>query len=135
MRSLQNHGNNIDEEYMTEAHLHYFKEKLINWRDELTGNSDHILNSLKEVDMRKPDPVDCGSLYAEKERNIITTSRNNYLIQQIEHALRCIRNKEYGYCQLTGERIGMKRLEIMPLATLSIEAQEDLERKGSLFRL
>ncbi len=83
--------------------------------------------------MRKPDPVDCGSLYAEKERNIITTSRNSQLIQQIEHALRRIRNKEYGYCEITGKKIGMKRLEIMPLARLSIEAQEELERKGSVF--
>ncbi len=49
MRSLQYRGNNSDEEYMTEAHLQFFKEKLISWRDELTGNSDSILNNLKEL--------------------------------------------------------------------------------------
>ena len=133
MSSFQHREHSMEDEYMTEAHLQFFKEKLISWRDELTGNSDNILNNLKELDMRKPDPVDCGSLYAEKERNIITTSRNNLLIQQIEHALRRIRNREYGYCEITGEKIGMKRLEIMPLATLSIEAQENLERQGSIF--
>lgn len=131
MRNFEQYRNNPEKEYMSEAHLQFFKEKLIRWRDELTGKSTSILNDLKELDMRTPDPVDCGSLYAEKERNLITTSRNSQLIQQIEHALGRIRNKEYGYCEITGEKIGMKRLEIMPLARLSIEAQEELER-GSL---
>lgn len=133
MSGLQHQEDHPEEEYMSEAHLHFFKEKLLCWRDELAGTSNSIMNNLKELDMHKPDPVDCGSLYAEKERNIIATSRNNRLIQKIEHALWRIQKKEYGYCEITGEKIGMRRLEIMPLANLSIEAQEEMERKGTIF--
>ena len=133
MIALKKHENSSDNDYMTAAHLELFKNRLITWRDELIGASNSIMNNLKEVDLRKPDPVDCSSLHAEKELNLLTRSRNVRLILQIEHALRRIDLGDYGYCEVTGEKIGLKRLEIMPLTTLSIEAQEKMERAGGTY--
>jgi DnaK suppressor protein len=133
MIALDNCKNTPKNDYMTPAHLEFFKNRLIAWRDELVGTSNSIMNNLKEVDLRKPDPVDCGSLHAEKELNLLAGSRNARLIQQIEHALRRIEQGIYGYCEVTGEEIGLKRLEILPLTTLSIEAQEEIERSGRAY--
>jgi DnaK suppressor protein len=133
MITLNKNENSISNTYMTPGQLELFKNRLITWRDELIGVSNSIMNNLKEVDLRKPDPVDCGSLHAEKELNLLTRSRNAKLIGQIEHALWRIEQGEYGYCEVTGEEIGLKRLEIMPLTTLSIEAQEKVERAGGVY--
>jgi DnaK suppressor protein len=133
MIALNKNENSISNTYMTPAQLELFKSRLLTWRDELIGVSNSIMNNLKEVDLRKPDPVDCGSLHAEKELNLLTRSRNARLIRQIEHALWRIEQGEYGYCEVTGEEIGLKRLEIMPLTTLSIEAQEKVERAGGVY--
>ncbi len=121
-----------DNDYLTPEQLEYFRERLLNWKDELITLSNAIMANLKEVNLRGPDPIDCGSLQAEKERTLLTSHRNAKLIHQIEHALARIQNGEYGYCEITGEKIGLKRLAIMPLTTLSIEAQERMERGNSL---
>lgn len=127
---VSNHDYFLDQEYMSQDQLNFFKEHLLNWRSELTGLSEEIMQDLKEGDLREADPVDYGSLQAQKERGILAKRRNNQLIGQIEHALYRINQGEFGYCEMTGEEIGIKRLIAMPLATLSIEAQELLERKS-----
>lgn len=127
---VSNHDYFLDQEYMSQDQLKFFREHLLNWRSELTGLSEEIMQDLKEGDLREADPVDYGYLQAQKERGILAKRRNNQLIEQIEHALYRINQGEFGYCEITGEEIGIKRLIAMPLATLSIEAQELLERKS-----
>ena len=117
--------------YMTPDHLEYFRQKLLNWQDELVAASKAIMINLKEHEGQKPDPIDFGTMQAEKELNLITENRNNHLIRQIEYALYRIKQGEYGYCEITGEEIGIERLKIMPLTSLSVEAQERMEKYGS----
>lgn len=122
-----------DENYMNQTQLEFFHQKLVSWRDELLGVSDNIMSELKETTLRNADPVDSGSLHAEKELSLITKQRNAQLIQQIEHALSRIKDGEYGFCEMTGEKIGIQRLKIMPLTTLTKDAQEELERRDRSF--
>ena len=124
----------VDEEYMSEQHLSYFRQRLLEWRAELVAASLMARTDLKEEQLRKPDPVDCGTLQAEKERSLNATNRQDLLVARIDHALRRIRQGTYGYCEMTGERIGLRRLAVLPLANLSIDAQEQLERGGAVVR-
>ena len=130
MAGMVNCNSRIEEEYMSQGQLEFFKNKLLGWRQELIFVSNEIMQDLKEEKLRESDPVDCGSLQAEKERSIRTKTRNSQLIEQIEHALHRINRGVFGYCEMTGEEIGLERLMAMPLATLSIEAQEIIERRG-----
>jgi len=124
----------INEEYMSEQHLSYFRRRLLEWRAELVAASLMARADLKEEQLRKPDPVDCGTLQAEKERSLSATNRQDLLVVRIDHALRRISQGTYGYCEMTGERIGLRRLAVLPLANLSIDAQEQLERGGAVVR-
>jgi DnaK suppressor protein len=124
----------VDEEYMNERHLSYFRQRLLDWRAELVAGSLMVIAELKEEQLRKPDPVDCGTLQAEKERSLSAAKRQDLLVARIDHALRRIKQGTYGYCEMTGERIGLRRLAVLPLANLSIDAQEQLERGATVIR-
>jgi DnaK suppressor protein len=124
----------VEEEYMNEQHLSYFRQRLLDWRAELVAASLMAFAELKEEQLRKPDPVDCGTLQAAKERSLSATKRQELLVAKIDHALRRISQGTYGYCEMTGERIGLRRLAVLPLANLSIDAQERLERGAQVFR-
>jgi DnaK suppressor protein len=116
------------DDYMSAEHLEYFKQKLLAWRQELLDESRETLEHLKEENWHEADIADRASI--ETEAGVELRTRNRYLklISKIDSALRRIDTGEYGYCEETGEPIGLKRLEARPIATLSIEAQERHER-------
>ncbi len=116
------------EEYMNPTMLAYFKQKLLDWRAELLKESQETLEHLKEENWQEPDIADRASI--ETETGVELRTRNRYLklIDKIDYALRKIDSGDYGYCEETGDPIGVKRLEARPIATLSIEAQERHEK-------
>ena len=117
-----------NEKYMNSKQLDYFRQKLVTWRDELLTESQETINNLKEENWREPDLSDRASL--ETEAGVELRTRNRYLklIGKIDAALRRIDDNTYGFCEETGEPIGIKRLEARPIATMTIEAQERHER-------
>lgn len=116
------------EEYMNPLQQEYFRQKLLAWRAELLNESRETLDHLHEENWHQADIADRASL--ETEAGIELRTRNRYLklISKIDSAIRRIENGEYGYCEESGEPIGLKRLEARPVATLSIEAQERHEK-------
>ncbi|MBY0354899.1 MAG: RNA polymerase-binding protein DksA [Rickettsiales bacterium] len=116
------------DEYMNAKQLEYFRQKLVAWRDELMQDSRETIENLKEENWHEPDIADRASL--ETEAGVELRTRNRYLklISKIDAALKRIEDGEYGYCEETGEPIGIKRLEARPIASLSIEAQERHEK-------
>lgn len=117
-----------NEKYMSPKQLEYFRQKLTAWRDELLKESQETINNLKEENWREPDLSDRASL--ETEAGVELRTRNRYLklIGKIDSALKRIDDSTYGFCEETGEPIGIKRLEARPIATMTIEAQERHER-------
>ncbi len=112
------------EEYMCPQQLEYFKRKLLNWREELLNESMDTLNHLKEENWQEADFNDRASVEADASIELRTRNRYRKLIDKIDAALLRIENDTYGYCEETGDEIGIRRLEARPIATLSIEAQE-----------
>ena len=117
-----------DEEYMNEMQLEYFRQKLLNWKKSLIGQATDTLNELKEGGLNQPDQIDRASLEADKALELRTRDRARKLISKINDALKRIEDGVYGYCEETGDPIGIERLEVRPVATLSVEAQERHER-------
>ncbi len=117
-----------DEEYMNEMQLEYFRQKLLNWKKSLIGQATDTLNDLKEGGLNQPDQIDRASLEADKALELRTRDRARKLISKIDEALKRIEDGVYGYCEETGDPIGIERLEVRPVATLSVEAQERHER-------
>jgi DnaK suppressor protein len=113
-----------EEEYMSPLQLEYFKQKLLEWKTALLVESQETLNHLKEENWNEPDFNDRASIETDTAFELRTRDRYRKLCNKIEDALSRIKNKEYGYCEETGEPIGIKRLEARPIATLCIEAQE-----------
>ncbi len=112
------------EEYMCPLHLAYFRKKLQDWRSELLEESRETLDHLKEENWQEPDINDRASVEAEASLELRTRNRYRKLLDKIDSAIRRIDDGSYGYCEETGEEIGVKRLEARPIATLTIEAQE-----------
>ncbi len=121
------------EEYMNVQQLEYFRTKLVAWRDELIAESQDTINNLKEENWREPDLSDRASLETEAGLELRTRNRYLKLIGKIESALKRIEDKSYGYCDESGDPIGVKRLEARPIATLTIEAQERHEKAEKQF--
>ena len=117
-----------DEEYMNEMQLEYFRQKLLNWKKSLIGQSKDTLDDLRQGGLNQPDQIDRASLESAKALELRTRDRARKLISKIDEALKRIEDGVYGYCEDTGEPIGIERLEVRPVATLSIEAQERHER-------
>lgn len=114
----------VDDEYMNPMQLEYFRQKLQNWREDLLAESRETLNHLKEEIWNEPDLNDRASVETETTIELRTRDRYRKLIDKIESALVRIDKGVYGFCEETGEEIGLKRLEARPVATLCIEAQE-----------
>ena len=112
-----------DEEYMNSMQLEYFKQKLQTWREELLEESRDTLDHLKEENWNEPDLTDRASVETETSIELRTRDRYRKLIDKIEHTIVKINKNDYGYCEETGEKIGLRRLEARPVATLCIEAQ------------
>ena len=119
---------------MCEKHKVFFKKKLIEWKNEVIKSNSNTLFS-KDVDQEisSPDIIDQASSQAEKTLEMRTVNRQGKLLTKIEKAIKRIDDNTYGYCEDTGEPIGVKRLIARPIATLSIEAQEKHERNEKIF--
>ncbi len=122
-----------DEEYMNEMQLEYFRQKLLNWKKSIVSQSVDTLEELRQGGLSQPDDVDRASLETDKALDLRTKDRIRKLITKIDEALDRIEDGSYGYCEETGEPIGLERLEARPVATLSIEAQERHERIEKTF--
>ena len=125
---------NEKEKYMSAKQKMYFKTRLIEWKNEIIESNNKSLY-LNEVDheISSPDIIDQASSQTEKTVEIRTLNRQRKLLAKIDQAIKKIKNDTYGYCDETGEPIGIKRLIARPIATLSIEAQEKHERNEKIF--
>ena len=122
-------------DYMNPVMLEYFRQKLIDWRSELLKeSSETIANTLQETELQKPDLADRASAETDHALELRTRDRERKLISKINSALGRIDEGEYGYCEETGEPIGVARLEARPVATLSLEAQERHEKMEKTHR-
>jgi len=125
---------NKKEKYMCEKHKAYFKQKLTEWKNEIIKSNSQALYSSNLVDnVSSPDIVDQASSYTEKSVEMRTVNRQIKLISKIDAALKSLKNGTYGFCEETGEPIGLKRLIARPIATLSIAAQERHEREEKIY--
>ena len=122
------------EPFMNAKQLRYFRERLSNWREELLKESNMTLQHLQEESLQAPDIADRASAETERSVELRTRDRERKLISKIGEALQRIDNGSYGYCEDTGEPIGLRRLEARPIATLGLEAQERHERKEKIYR-
>ena len=122
-----------DEEFMNERQLEYFKKKLLAWKDDILRESKETLSNLQAETENHPDLVDRASSEADRALELRTRDRQRKLISKIDEALRRIEDGSYGFCEETGEPIGLQRLIARPTATLSIEAQERREMKQKLY--
>jgi len=121
--------------YMNPVMLEYFRQKLIRWRSDLIReSSETIQNTLQETELQQPDLADRASAETDHALELRTRDRERKLIAKINEALLRIDGGEYGYCEETGEPIGVPRLEARPVATLSVEAQERHERMEKTHR-
>ena len=116
------------EKFMNAKMKEYFRQKLENWKSELLKESSQTLNNLQTENEAKPDMTDRASEEIDRTFELRTRDRERKLINKIDAALRRIGDGSYGYCEETGEPIGLKRLEARPVATLSLEAQEMHEK-------
>ena len=125
---------NEKEKYMCEKHKVYFKKKLVEWKNEIIELNSKGLY-LKDVDheISAPDVVDQATSQTEKNVEMRTLNRQIKLLSKIEKAIKKINDNTYGYCEETGEAIGLKRLIARPIATLSIESQEKHEKNEKIF--
>ena len=116
------------EKFMNAKMKEYFRQKLENWKNELLKESSQTLNNLQSDNEAKPDITDRASEEIDRSFELRTRDRERKLINKINSALQRIEDGSYGYCEETGEPIGLKRLEARPVATLSLEAQEMHEK-------
>ncbi|MBO4293937.1 MAG: RNA polymerase-binding protein DksA [Alphaproteobacteria bacterium] len=116
------------EEYMNDMQLEYFRQKLEAWKKSLVNQSEDTLEDLRQGGLNQPDDIDRAALETDKSLDLRTKDRARKLITKINEALERIADGTYGYCEETGDPIGIERLEARPIATLSIEAQERHER-------
>tara|TARA_B100001179_G_scaffold181673_1_gene137067 strand:- start:173 stop:580 length:408 start_codon:yes stop_codon:yes gene_type:complete len=125
---------NEKEKYMCAKHKAYFKKRLTEWKNEIVESNTKGLY-LNEVDreISSADIVDQASSQTEKNVEMHTINRQIKLLSKIDKAIKKINNDAYGYCEETGEPIGLKRLIARPIATLSIEAQEKHEKNEKIF--
>ncbi len=123
-----------DEEFMNERQLEYFKQKLLDWREDILRESRETLSHLQSETENHPDLADRASSETDRALELRTRDRQRKLIAKIDDALRRIEEGVYGYCEETGEPIGLARLDARPIATLSLEAQERHERRERVHR-
>jgi DnaK suppressor protein len=117
------------EQYMGKEQLDHFRQILSNWKRDLMEEVDRTVHHMKDEAANFPDPNDRATQESEFSLELRTRDRERKLIRKIDEALKRIEDGSYGYCNETGEEIGVKRLEARPVATLSVEAQERRERR------
>ena len=124
---------NSKEKYMCEKHMTFFKTKLTEWKNEIVEANSKGLQLNNDQEISSPDIVDQASSQTEKTVEMRTLNRQIKLLSKIDKAIKRINDNTYGYCDETGEPIGLKRLIARPIATLSIEAQEKHEKNEKIF--
>ena len=123
-----------NEAYMSEPQLDYFRRLLLEWKKSILASSADTLQQLQDGPMREPDLNDRASSETDWGIELRTRDRQRKLIAKIDSALRRIEEREYGYCEVTGEPIGLGRLSARPIATMTVEAQEAHERREKVSR-
>jgi DnaK suppressor protein len=123
-----------NETFMNERQLDYFRKKLLAWKEDILKESRETLTNLQVETENHPDLVDRASSETDRALELRTRDRQRKLISKIDEALRRIEDGSYGFCEETGEPIGLARLEARPTATLSVEAQERHERRERVHR-
>ena len=125
---------NLKEKYMCEKHKLFFKQKLNEWKKEIIkSNNQNLYLNEADTEISSPDVIDQASSQTEKTVEMRTLNRQIKLLSKIEKAIKKIQDNTYGYCEETGEPIGVKRLIARPIASLSIEAQEKHEKNEKIF--
>ena len=125
---------NLKEKYMCEKHKSFFKKKLNDWKAEIVkSNNEALYNSALDDNSASADIVDQASSYTEKNVEMRAINRQIKLISKIDQAIKKIKDDTYGYCEETGEPIGIKRLIARPIATLCIAAQEKHEKEEKVY--
>lgn len=119
---------------MNDRQREYFRRKLLEWKEDILRETRETINNLQEDTSHHPDLTDRASSETERSLELRARDRQRKLINKINAALKRIEDGSYGYCEETGEPIGLKRLEARPIATLSIEAQERHERREKVYR-
>ncbi|MCB1399798.1 MAG: RNA polymerase-binding protein DksA [Rhodobacteraceae bacterium] len=122
------------EPFMNDRQLEYFRRKLLAWKHELLEQSAETLEGLAESARNVPDIADRASEETDRALELRTRDRQRKLVSKIDAALRRIDNGEYGYCEMTGEPISLRRLDARPIATMTLEAQERHERRERVHR-
>jgi len=123
-----------DEPFMNPRQREYFRKKLENWKDEILRESRETLDNLQEESQNHPDMADRASSESDRALELRTRDRQRKLISKIDAALKRLDDGTYGYCEETGDPIGIARLDARPIATLSLEAQEMHERREKVYR-
>lgn len=123
-----------DEPFMNERQLEYFRRKLVDWRDDLLAGSRDTIEGLQDGTRAIPDVADRASEETDRALELRTRDRQRKLVAKIDQALRRIEEGEFGYCDVTGEPISLRRLDARPIATMSLEAQERHERREKVHR-
>ena len=122
------------EPFMNDLQLEYFRRKLMVWKHELQEQSAETIDNLQDSGRNVPDIADRASEETDRALELRTRDRQRKLVSKIDAALRRIGNNEYGYCEMTGEPISLKRLDARPIATMTLEAQERHEREEKVSR-
>lgn len=123
-----------DEEFMNDRMVEYFRQKLLDWKDEILREAKETILNLQDEDRNHPDLADRASSESDHAIMLRARDRQRKLISKIDAALARINDGTYGYCEETGEPIGVNRLEARPIATLSLEAQERHEKRERVYR-
>lgn len=131
---LANYKPSDEEEFMNEQQQRYFREKLLSWKSDLLKESAETLDNLQKESLREPDITDRASSETDWSVELRTRDRQRKLISKIDSALARLDDGEYGYCEVTGDPISLKRLDARPIATMSLEAQERHEKMEKIHR-
>lgn len=123
-----------NEPFMNERQLEYFRRKLIVWKQELMSQSAETIEGLQESGRNVPDIADRASEETDRALELRTRDRQRKLVSKIDAALRRIDNNEFGYCEVSGEQISLRRLDARPIAVMTLEAQEKHERRERVHR-
>ena len=123
-----------NEPFMNPRQREYFRRKLENWKEDILRESRETLENLQEESQNHPDMADRASSESDRALELRTRDRQRKLISKIDAALKRIDDNTYGYCEETGDPIGIARLDARPIATLSLEAQEMHERREKVYR-
>jgi len=123
-----------DEPFMNPRQREYFRAKLNTWKEDILRESRETLENLQEESQNHPDMADRASSESDRSLELRTRDRQRKLISKIDAALKRIDDNTYGYCEETGDPIGLARLDARPIATLSLEAQEMHERREKVYR-